>query len=56
VWIADGERAAKVAVEAGDALGDRVVIRSGLAAGARVVLGTAPQREGQKLRATTAGG
>jgi RND family efflux transporter MFP subunit len=52
VWIADGERAARVTVEAGDLLGDRVVIRSGLAAEARVILGTAPEREGQPVRAT----
>jgi len=50
VWIADGERARKQPVEAGDALGDRVVIRSGLEPGARVVLGTPPAKEGQKLR------
>jgi multidrug efflux pump subunit AcrA (membrane-fusion protein) len=49
VWIAEGERAARIPVEAGDALGDRVVIRSGLAAGAQVIVGTAPEREGQTL-------
>jgi RND family efflux transporter MFP subunit len=50
VWIAEGERAARVPVEAGDALGDRVVIRSGLASGASVIVGAAPEREGQALR------
>jgi RND family efflux transporter MFP subunit len=50
VWIAEGERAARVPVEAGDALGDRVVIRSGLAGGAQVIVGTAPEREGQALQ------
>jgi HlyD family secretion protein len=50
VWVADGERAARAPVEAGDALGDRVVIRSGLAGGAQVVIGTAPEREGQALQ------
>jgi RND family efflux transporter MFP subunit len=49
VWIAQDGRAARAPVEPGDELGDRLVIRSGLAAGTRVILGTPPEREGQRL-------
>jgi RND family efflux transporter MFP subunit len=49
VWLADGGRSRRVPVEAGDALGDRVVIPAGLTGGAQVIVGTAPEREGQPV-------
>jgi RND family efflux transporter MFP subunit len=53
VWITRDGRAARAPVEPGDELGERLVIRSGLAAGTRVILGTPPEREGQRLRVTS---
>jgi RND family efflux transporter MFP subunit len=49
-WVAADGRSRRVPVEAGESLGDRVVIRSGLEGGAQVILGTAPEREGQRVR------
>ena len=49
VWLAEEGRSRRVPVEAGDALGDRVVILAGLSGGAEVILGTAPEHEGQRV-------
>jgi RND family efflux transporter MFP subunit len=54
VWIVRDGRAARVAVDLGETLGDRVVVRDGLVGGEAVVVGEAPEREG--LRVARAGG
>jgi RND family efflux transporter MFP subunit len=49
VWLVDDARARRVGVEAGQTLGDRVIVRTGLAGGERIVVGAAPERDGQRV-------
>jgi HlyD family secretion protein len=49
VWVVEDGRSRRVDVEAGESLGDRTVVLSGLRGGERVVIGAAPEREGQRV-------
>jgi HlyD family secretion protein len=55
VWVVEGGRARRVSVEAEPAVGDRVVVRAGLTGGERVIVGTPPERDGQRVEAIPAG-
>lgn len=54
VWVARAGRAAKLPIEIGETLGDRVVVREGLAGGESVILGDPPEREGAAVTASGA--
>jgi RND family efflux transporter MFP subunit len=49
VWVVEDGRSRRVDVEAGESVGDRTVVLSGLRGGERVVIGAAPEREGQRV-------
>jgi len=49
VWTVEEGRAVRVPVELGDALGDRVIVREGLAGGETLVVGEAPREEGARV-------
>jgi RND family efflux transporter MFP subunit len=49
VWVVNDGRARRVEVEPGDTIGERVVVRSGLAGGESLVVGPAPERDGARV-------
>lgn len=49
VWVDQEGRAARVPVEVGETLGDRLVVREGLAGGETLIVGAAPPHEGVAL-------
>jgi HlyD family secretion protein len=54
VWIVDRDRGRRVRVQLGESLGDRVVVREGLAGHERVILGAAPERDGDPVQVVEA--
>jgi len=51
VWVVDADRARRVVIETGGAVGTRVRIASGLTGGELVVVGDPPSRDGQRVKA-----
>ena len=49
-WVVRDGRALRSRLEVGEILGDRVVVLAGLSGGERVILGAAPEREGDPVR------
>lgn len=49
VWVVQDGRAERAPVELGETLGDRVVVREGLAGGERVISGEAPEEAGARV-------
>ncbi|MDH3518932.1 MAG: efflux RND transporter periplasmic adaptor subunit [Myxococcales bacterium] len=49
VWVVEDGRARRASVEVADTLRERVVLRGGLRGGEQVVVGSAPERDGQRV-------
>jgi RND family efflux transporter MFP subunit len=54
VWVVVDGRARRTPVEVGDTLGERVVVRAGLRGGEQVLVGAAPERDGQRVEVEAA--
>lgn len=53
VWLAEAGEARRVPVVVGQVVGNKAVIQNGLAGGERVIVGTPPEREGQRVVSPT---